>query len=179
MIIGRRQHYVRFSQFYWHFLANLVMHICSMFWVCILAILYQGPILNLERSYATFGTKIPVFRANSGSRLGKKWWIYKNVSRIVKIEHSATTMRKVIIIFEFLFSLAFFLIIFFSFCCFWVGKFFLFLFWIEFGVNHCHTKRIYWKETWEDFTLEKWAQNLNLRVTPNLFCKKLLIYVYL
>ena len=59
--------------------------------VCITAIWSQGLILNLGRSYATFGTNIPVFRANSGSLLGTKWqkWlIYKNVSRIVKIEHS-------------------------------------------------------------------------------------------
>ena len=69
------------------------MHICSMLQVCIIAIWSQGLILNSGRSYATFGTKIPVFRANLGCRLGKKWqkcWIYKNVSRIVKIVHSGT-----------------------------------------------------------------------------------------
>ena len=41
-----------------------------------------------------FGTKIPVFRANSGCLFGtkwRKWWNYKNVSRIVKIVHSVTT----------------------------------------------------------------------------------------
>ena len=51
----------------------------------------QGLILNSGRSYATFGTKIPVFRANSGCILGTIWqkrWIYKNVIRIVKIVHS-------------------------------------------------------------------------------------------
>ena len=60
--------------------------------VCIIAIWSQGLILTSGRSYATFGTKIPVFRANSGCLLGtnmQKWWIYKNVSRIVKIVHSA------------------------------------------------------------------------------------------
>ena len=59
--------------------------------VCILAILSQGLILNSGRSYTTFGTKIPVFRANSGRLLGTKWqklWIYKNVIIIVKIVHS-------------------------------------------------------------------------------------------
>ena len=87
-----RSHYVPFSRFYWHFGANLVVHICSMLQVCIIAIWSQGLILNLGRSYTTFGTKIPVFRANSGCLLGtkwQKWWIYKNVSRIVKIVHSA------------------------------------------------------------------------------------------
>ena len=90
-------HYVRFSQCYWHFWANLVMHICFMLQVCIIAIWSQGLILNSRRSYATFGTKIPVFRANSGSLLGtkwQKWWIYKNVSRIVKIVHSALAFEK-------------------------------------------------------------------------------------
>ena len=55
------------------FMANLVMHICSMDQVCIIALWSQGLIFNSERSYATFGTKIPVFRANSGSLLGTKW----------------------------------------------------------------------------------------------------------
>ena len=84
-------HYVRFSQFYWHFWAFLVTHICSMLQGYIIAIWMQGLILNSGRSYATFGPKIPVFRANSGCLLGtkwQKWWIYKNVSRIVKIIHS-------------------------------------------------------------------------------------------
>ena len=41
--------------------------------VCIIAIWSQGPILNTGRSsYATFGTKIPVFRDNSGCLLGTK-----------------------------------------------------------------------------------------------------------
>ena len=56
------------------------MHICSMLQV-----------LNLGRSYATFGTKIPVFRSNSECLLGtklQKYWIYKNVSRIVNIVDS-------------------------------------------------------------------------------------------
>ena len=47
--------------------------------------------MNLGRSYVTFGTKILVFRANSECLLGTKWkklWVYKNVSRIVKIIHS-------------------------------------------------------------------------------------------
>ena len=35
-------HFVQFSQFYWHFGANLVMHICSVLQVCILAIWSQG-----------------------------------------------------------------------------------------------------------------------------------------
>ena len=65
-------HYVRFSLFYWHFSANFVIHIRSMLQVCIIAIWSQGIILNLERSYATFGTQTPVFRANSGCRLGKE-----------------------------------------------------------------------------------------------------------
>ena len=39
------------------------MHICSMLDVCIVAIWSHGLILNSGRSYATFGTKIPVFRA--------------------------------------------------------------------------------------------------------------------
>ena len=58
-------------------------------------ICYQGLILNLGRSCTTFGTKIPVFRANSGTYFRNKMakmmaWIYKNdVSRIVKIVHSA------------------------------------------------------------------------------------------
>ena len=37
------------------------------------AIWSQGVILNSGRSYATFGTTIPVFRANSGCLLGTKW----------------------------------------------------------------------------------------------------------
>ena len=82
---GLPLHYVRF---YWHFLENIVMRICSMLQVCIIAIWSQDPILNSERLYSTFGTKIPVFRANSVFLLGTKWWIYKNVSRIVKIVHS-------------------------------------------------------------------------------------------
>ena len=48
----------------------------------------SGPNFEFGRSYATFGTKMPVFSANSGSILGTKWqnwWIYKNVSRFVKI----------------------------------------------------------------------------------------------
>ena len=70
------------------------MHLCSMIQVCVLdtGIWSQGLILNSGRLYATFGTNIPVFRANSGCFLGTKWqkgWIYKNVSRIVKIVHSA------------------------------------------------------------------------------------------
>ena len=88
---GHSMYYVWLSRFYWHFWANLVMHICSMLQVCIIAIWSQGLILNSGRSYATFGTKIPVFRANSGCLLGtkwQKWWIYKNVSRIVKTVHS-------------------------------------------------------------------------------------------
>ena len=40
--------------------------------VCIIAIRSQGLILNSGRSYATFGTKISVFRANSGCLLGTK-----------------------------------------------------------------------------------------------------------
>ena len=67
-----QSHYVRFLWFYWHFLANLVMHICSMLQVRIIAIWSQGLILNSERSHTTFGTKIPVFRANSGCLLGTK-----------------------------------------------------------------------------------------------------------
>ena len=42
--------------------------------------------------HTTFSTKIPLFRTNSGCLLGtkwQKWWIYKNVSRIMEIEHSA------------------------------------------------------------------------------------------
>ena len=78
------------------FWANLVMHIYSMLQFCIIVIWSQGLILNLGRSYTTFGTKIPVFRANSESLLGtkcQKWWIYKNVSKIVKIVHSAQYSR--------------------------------------------------------------------------------------
>ena len=58
----------------------------------------QGLILHSGRSYATFGTKIPFFRANSECLLGtkwQKWWIYKNVSRIMKIVHSAIAIRKI------------------------------------------------------------------------------------
>ena len=66
-------HYVRFSRFYCHFWANLVMHICSMLQVRIIAIWSQGLILNSVKSYTTFGTKILVFRANSGCHLGTKW----------------------------------------------------------------------------------------------------------
>ena len=69
---------------------------CSMLQVCIIAIWSQGLILNSGRSYATFGTKIPVFRANSGCLLGTKWqklWIYKSVGRIVKIIHSVVCMQ--------------------------------------------------------------------------------------
>ena len=44
-------HYVRFSWFYWHFWANIVMHIWSMLQVCIIAIWSQGLILNSGRSY--------------------------------------------------------------------------------------------------------------------------------
>ena len=86
-------HYVRFSRFYWHFWANLVMHICSILHVCNIAIWSLGLILS---SYATFGTKTPVFRANSGCLLStkwQKWWIYKNISRIVKIVHSGPAYR--------------------------------------------------------------------------------------
>ena len=36
------------------------MHICSMLQVCIIAIWSWGLILNSGRSYATFGTKMPV-----------------------------------------------------------------------------------------------------------------------
>ena len=43
-------HYVRFSQFYWLFWANILMHICSMLQVCIIAIWSQGLILNSGRS---------------------------------------------------------------------------------------------------------------------------------
>ena len=63
--------------------------------VCIIAIWSQGVILNSGRSYTTFDTKIPVFIANSGRLLGTKWqkWlIYKNVSRIMKIVHSALSV---------------------------------------------------------------------------------------
>ena len=63
--ITTQTHYVQFSQFYWHFWANLVMYICSMLQVCIIAIWSQGLILNSGRSYTTFCTKIPVYRANS------------------------------------------------------------------------------------------------------------------
>ena len=90
-IMRSPMHYVRFSRFYWHFMANLVMHICSMLQVRIIAIWTQGLNLNSGKSYATFGTKIPVFSANLGCLLGtkwQKWWIYENVSRIVKIIHS-------------------------------------------------------------------------------------------
>ena len=86
--LNPQTHYVHFSQFYWHFCANFEMHIWSMLQVCIIAIWYQGLILNSGKSYATFGTKIPVFRANSGCFLGtkwQKWWIYKNVTRMMKI----------------------------------------------------------------------------------------------
>ena len=40
--------------------------------VCIIAIWYQGLILNSGRSYATFRTMIPVFKANSGCLFGYK-----------------------------------------------------------------------------------------------------------
>ena len=53
--------------------ANLVMHICSMLQLCLIAIWSQGLLSNSGRSYATFGTMIPVFRANSGCLLGTKW----------------------------------------------------------------------------------------------------------
>ena len=49
--IHKRIHYVRF---YWHFWANLVIHIWSMLQVCIIAIWSQGLILNSGRSYANF-----------------------------------------------------------------------------------------------------------------------------
>ena len=49
------------------------MHVCSMLQVCIVAIWFQGLILNSGRSYATFDNKIPVFRDNSGSIFGTKW----------------------------------------------------------------------------------------------------------
>ena len=62
---SQQHHYVRFSQFYWHVLANLLMHIFFMLQVCIIAIWSQGLILNSGRSYTTFDTKIPVLRANS------------------------------------------------------------------------------------------------------------------
>ena len=87
----KKLHYLRFSRFYWHFWANFIMHLHSMLLVCIRAIKSQGLILNSRRSYATLGTKIPVFIANLGSLLGtkwQKWWIYINISRIVKIVHS-------------------------------------------------------------------------------------------
>ena len=102
-------HYVRFSRFYWHFLANLVMYIYSMLQVYIIAIWSQGLLLNFIRSYATFGTKIPLFRANSGCLLGtkwQKWWIYKNVSRIMKIVHSAVVPSSLLLLPLFLISSA-------------------------------------------------------------------------
>ena len=40
------------------------MYICSMLHLCIIAILSEGLILNSGWSYVTFGSKIPVFRAN-------------------------------------------------------------------------------------------------------------------
>ena len=49
-------------------------------------------ILNSGRSYTTFGTKIPVFGANScafWAQNSKNDGLYKNVSRIAKIIHSA------------------------------------------------------------------------------------------
>ena len=52
------------------------------------------PNFEFKKVKSNFGTKIPLFRANSECLLGKKWqklWIYKNVSRIVKIVHSAHT----------------------------------------------------------------------------------------
>ena len=48
--------------------------------------------MNSARSYTTFSTKVPVFRANSGCLLDtkwQKWWLYKNVGRILKIVHGA------------------------------------------------------------------------------------------
>ena len=79
-------HYVRFSLLFWHFRTNLVMQICSMF---------QGQaigfILNLWRLYTTFSAKNSVFRANSDWLLGtkwQKWWLYINVSKIVKVIHT-------------------------------------------------------------------------------------------
>ena len=57
--------------------------------VCIIGIWSQGLILNSETAYTTFGTKIPVFRANSpfGYKMAKIT-DFINVSRIVKIVHS-------------------------------------------------------------------------------------------
>ena len=66
--------------------------------VCFIAIWSQGLILNSGRSYAIFGTKIPVFTANSGHLLGtkwQKWWIYKNVNKIVKIVYSASSLMMI------------------------------------------------------------------------------------
>ena len=61
----------RFSRFFWHFWANLVMHICSMLQVCIIAIWSQSLILNSRRSYAIFGAKISVFRVPFGYKMAK------------------------------------------------------------------------------------------------------------
>ena len=41
-----------------------MLHVCS------IAVLSQGLILNSERPYATFGTKIPDLRSNAGCLLG-------------------------------------------------------------------------------------------------------------
>ena len=51
------------------------MHICSMLQVhFLIAFWSQGLILNSGRSYTTFGSKIPVFRANSGGA----FWVVQN-----------------------------------------------------------------------------------------------------
>ena len=47
-------HYVWFSQIYWHFSANFVMHICSMLQVCIIVIWSLGLILNSRWSFSKF-----------------------------------------------------------------------------------------------------------------------------
>ena len=74
-------HYVRFSRLYWLFWANIVMYICPMLQVCIIhTFMVSGPNFEFRKIIATFGTKIPVFRAILGSLLGtkwQKWWITK------------------------------------------------------------------------------------------------------
>ena len=41
-----QSHYVRLSLFYWHFWANIVMHICSVLQVCIITISSRSLILS-------------------------------------------------------------------------------------------------------------------------------------
>ena len=68
-IIGSvlQMHYVRFSQFYWQFWANIVMHKCSILQVCIIAIWSQGLILNLESHTQLLAPRYPFIELIQGA----------------------------------------------------------------------------------------------------------------